>query len=30
MGGTLVKALVIALLFGGGWGFIYLVAKGLF
>jgi hypothetical protein len=27
---TLMKALLIAVLFGGGWAVIYLVLKGLF
>jgi ABC-type uncharacterized transport system permease subunit len=30
MGGTLVKALVIALIFGGGWAVIYLILKAAF
>lgn len=30
MGSTLVKAIVIALVFGGGWAVIYLVLKALF
>ncbi len=30
MGKTLIKALAIAVLFGGGWAFIYLIAKALF
>ncbi len=30
MGGTLFKALIIALVFGGGWAIIYLIAKALF
>lgn len=30
MGSTLLKALLIAVLFGGGWAFIYLVLKAVF
>ncbi len=30
MGSTLFKALVIAVIFGGGWAFVYLVLKALF
>ena len=30
MGGTLVKALIIAMIFGGGWAVLYLFAKALF
>lgn len=30
MGSTLLKAFVIAIIFGGGWAFVYLIAKALF
>ncbi len=30
MGSTLLKALLIAVLFGGGWAVIYLLLKGVF
>ena len=30
MGSTLIKAVVIALIFGGGWALVYLVLKALF
>ncbi len=30
MGSTLIKGLVIAFVFGGGWAIIYLVLKALF
>ncbi len=30
MGSTLVKAIVIAVIFGGGWAVLYLIVKALF
>ncbi len=30
MGGTLLKAIVIAFVFGGGWALLYLIFKAIF